>query len=207
MKTETGRLQNWAFEELVYRHQLMIYKMAHKYQFKDYDFADKVNVFTHCLYEAIVKYDKRHKTQLSTYYYQIVRHEVFLINQYQNSKKRGGLGITNKKDFEAMEGQLPSLNVSTEELVKKDLKQFTERSNPNENPYQQMMDGTVMKLVKSLIQEDEINRFLLEGYLFRQQAVKELAHEVGFKYPATNQRIRRGLSRLQEKLIQQGWSY
>lgn len=208
VKTETGRRQDLAFEELVRRHQLIIYKFAHKYHFKDYDFGDKVNVFTNCLFKAIVDYDATREAKLITYYYQVVRHETFLINQQQNSKKRGGLGQLKRKELELLEDSFMALHLSTEQLIKDDLKQFTQRSNPKENPYQQFIDGLVMEQVRQLInqEEDEINRYLLEGYLFQQQPIKEMANALGFKHSATSQRIHRGLGRLRNKLSQQGWS-
>lgn len=208
VKTETGRRQDLAFEELVRRHQLIIYKFAHKYHFKDYEFGDKVNVFTSCLFKAILKYDAQRKAKLITYYHQIVKHEVFLINQHQSSKKRGGLGYGKRKELEMIEESFLNLSISTEQLIKEDLKQFTERSNPKENPHQQVIDELVTEQVRHLIkqEEDEVNRYLLEGYLFHEKSIKEMANMLGFKHSATSQRLRRGLGRLQVKLSQQGWS-
>ena len=208
VKTETGRRQDLAFEELVRRHQLIIYKFAHKYHFKDYDFGDKVNVFTSCLFKAILKYDAQRKAKLITYYHQIVKHEVFLINQHQSSKKRGGFGYGKRKELEMIEESFLNLSISTDQLIKEDLKQFTERSNPKENPHQQVIDELVTEQVRHLIkqEEDEVNRYLLEGYLFHEKSIKEMANMLGFKHSATSQRLRRGLGRLQVKLSQQGWS-
>ena len=55
-------------------------------------------------------------------------------------------------------------------------------------------------------EEDEVNRYLLEGYLFHEKSIKEMANMLGFKHSVTSQRLRRGLGRLQVKLSQQGWS-
>ena len=109
--------------------------------------------------------------------------------------------------METTEEVIPWLHVSTENLIKDDLKQFTNRSNPKQNPYQQLMDDLVAHQVKEWIQEeDEINRFLLEGYLFHEQTIKMMADQLGFKHSNTSQRLHRGLGRLRFKLTQQGWA-
>lgn len=208
VQTENGRLKDWAFEELVKRYQRMIYKLAHKYQFKDYEWVDKVNVFTSCLYQAVLTFDERKETKLSTHYYQVVRHEVFLINQHQQSKKRGGVGIHQAKE-EAGEDTLPWLHVSTEVLIKDDLKTFTERSNPMESPYQGLMNQLILNAVDELIQQekDELNQYLLRGYLFEGLSIQTMANQLGFKHSNASQRLHRALGRLKGKLVQQGWGF
>lgn len=204
VQTEKGQLKDWAFEELLKRHQQMIYKLSNRYHFKDYDWVDKENFFTVCLFKAIQSFKLELGTKLTTHYYQVVKHEVFLVNQHQNSVKRGGSGMSSKEEAPAKKWT----HVSTEVLIKDDLKLFTKQSTMPENQHQLLLDKLCLQQIEKEIRKeaDQINQQLLRGYLLKDQSIQELANELGFKHSNTSQRLKRALGRMRVSLQQQGWS-